>query len=229
MQICPLKIKALRQQNSWSQDLLAKMSGLSLRTIQRVEKDGTASSETLLSLASTFDVSPKILMPDTIDVQASWKRKQIMHSLIALIIVSSAITMLFVLGGEIRLFADSVSALFLLLFMYSGTVIAYGVNGLFKSVIGFKYMFTINITFSSATEYLSEIYKKQILFIYGAAAIGLLIGIIAIHGNYDQINNSLVLHQAYAVCLLVILYAAIWAEVILRPLAIKLSKNVAVD
>ncbi len=40
----------------WSQEHLAALSGLSLRTIQRVEAGNSASNETLKSLASVFEI-----------------------------------------------------------------------------------------------------------------------------------------------------------------------------
>jgi len=49
-------VKKLRVQNNWSQEELAVLSGLSARTIQRVESGQSASLETLKSLASVFDV-----------------------------------------------------------------------------------------------------------------------------------------------------------------------------
>ncbi|MFT5925231.1 MAG: transcriptional regulator with XRE-family HTH domain [Paraglaciecola sp.] len=52
------KIQKLRAIKCWSQDELASVSGLSVRTIQRVEKSGTASLETTKALASVFVVTP---------------------------------------------------------------------------------------------------------------------------------------------------------------------------
>ena len=49
-------IKKLRENKHWSQDQLANMAGLSLRTIQRVEAGNPASKETLKSLASVFEI-----------------------------------------------------------------------------------------------------------------------------------------------------------------------------
>ncbi|NVJ65134.1 MAG: helix-turn-helix transcriptional regulator [Gammaproteobacteria bacterium] len=48
-------VKRLRQKNNWSQEQLATLSGLSIRTIQRVESGQSASLETLKSLASVFE------------------------------------------------------------------------------------------------------------------------------------------------------------------------------
>ena len=48
--------KKLRAEKKWSQEQVAKFSGLSIRTIQRVESGQSASIETLKSLASVFEV-----------------------------------------------------------------------------------------------------------------------------------------------------------------------------
>jgi transcriptional regulator with XRE-family HTH domain len=53
------RIKALRQRKGMSQDELADMSGLSLRTIQRIENGETEPlGDSLKRLASAFDVAP---------------------------------------------------------------------------------------------------------------------------------------------------------------------------
>ncbi len=49
-------LKKLRKNKNWSQEQLATLCGLSLRTIQRVEAGNTASLETLKSLASVFEI-----------------------------------------------------------------------------------------------------------------------------------------------------------------------------
>ncbi|WP_019029496.1 helix-turn-helix domain-containing protein [Colwellia piezophila] len=45
-----------RQQRAWSQTQLAEISGLSLRTIQRIEKNGKASLESVKALASVYSL-----------------------------------------------------------------------------------------------------------------------------------------------------------------------------
>lgn len=54
-------IKKLRTERSWSQDHLAVVSGLSLRTIQRIENDGTCSLESRRALAAVFEIHPSSL------------------------------------------------------------------------------------------------------------------------------------------------------------------------
>ena len=49
-------IQKLRLQRGWSQQQLANLSGLSVRTIQRLEKGQDASVESLKSLAAVFEI-----------------------------------------------------------------------------------------------------------------------------------------------------------------------------
>jgi len=49
-------VKNLREEKHWSQEQVANMAGLSLRTIQRVEAGNPASKETLKSLAAVFEI-----------------------------------------------------------------------------------------------------------------------------------------------------------------------------
>jgi transcriptional regulator with XRE-family HTH domain len=49
-------IQKLRLQRGWSQEQLAELSGLSTRTIQRLERGQPASVETLKALGAVFDV-----------------------------------------------------------------------------------------------------------------------------------------------------------------------------
>ena len=50
-------IKKMRLERHWSQDQLAEMSGLSIRTIQRIENGENAGLESLKSLAAVFEIN----------------------------------------------------------------------------------------------------------------------------------------------------------------------------
>ena len=50
-------IKKLRLELHWSQDQLSEMSGLSIRTIQRIENGENAGLESLKSLAAVFEIN----------------------------------------------------------------------------------------------------------------------------------------------------------------------------
>jgi len=77
------------------------------------------------------------------------------------------------------------------------------------------------------------ILKKQISFLYAGAFIAALVGIIAIHNNFPYedatTQANLMLHRAYAVNILILLYAAILAECILRPLTTKLESRALIQ
>ena len=49
-------ILSLRKQRSWSQDELAVAAGLNLRTVQRIERSGSASLQSKKSLAAAFGI-----------------------------------------------------------------------------------------------------------------------------------------------------------------------------
>lgn len=50
-------VQKLRLQKGWSQQQLAELSGLSVRTIQRIEQGQGASVESLKSLAAVFEIN----------------------------------------------------------------------------------------------------------------------------------------------------------------------------
>jgi transcriptional regulator with XRE-family HTH domain len=51
------EIKKMRLERHWSQEQLAEMSGLSIRTIQRIENGENAGLESLKSLAAVFEIN----------------------------------------------------------------------------------------------------------------------------------------------------------------------------
>lgn len=62
------RVKELRKQRSWSQEELASISGLSHRTVQRIESNGACSIESQKALASAFDMPANTLNIDTVNV-----------------------------------------------------------------------------------------------------------------------------------------------------------------
>jgi len=58
-------VRKLRLQRGWSQEQLAEMSGLIVRTIQRIEHGKKAGLESLKSLAAVFDVELSNLHEDS--------------------------------------------------------------------------------------------------------------------------------------------------------------------
>ena len=68
MKIDTHKLIQLRNAKAWSQQHLAEVSGLSLRTIQRIEKTQSASQESVKAIAAVFNTTPDdILLPAGMD------------------------------------------------------------------------------------------------------------------------------------------------------------------
>ena len=56
MKLKPSLIRQEREQRAWSQEHLAGVTGLALRTIQRIESSGSASYESATALAAVFEL-----------------------------------------------------------------------------------------------------------------------------------------------------------------------------
>jgi DNA-binding XRE family transcriptional regulator len=56
VQLNPTTVKSLRNTLNWTQQQLADACDVSLRTIQRVEKEGAASKETTMALCAVLEV-----------------------------------------------------------------------------------------------------------------------------------------------------------------------------
>jgi len=61
MNINSALVKQLRSEKFWSQEELAIASGLNLRTVQRIEKEATASLQSKKALAGAFGIAVKDL------------------------------------------------------------------------------------------------------------------------------------------------------------------------
>jgi transcriptional regulator with XRE-family HTH domain len=67
------KVKLMRLSNNWTQQQLAEICDINLRTIQRVEKQGNASLETIMALCVAFNVRREALFevpkPEELDTK----------------------------------------------------------------------------------------------------------------------------------------------------------------
>lgn len=64
-------VQTLRLKNGWTQEQLATVSGVSVRTIQRIERGEAASAESLKALAAAFDVDFQALKEPAMDTTLS--------------------------------------------------------------------------------------------------------------------------------------------------------------
>lgn len=66
-------VRKLRLQRGWTQDQLSEISGLSIRTIQRLERGAKPSLETAKSLAAIFEVDFQSFQPWELDMNSPEK------------------------------------------------------------------------------------------------------------------------------------------------------------
>ena len=89
MEVNAIKIKSLRTQRNWTQQHLADACAISLRTVQRVERYGNASKDTLMGLTAVFELEPSdlvvpsepvVIVEKTIDSDKKRERKLIISA-----------------------------------------------------------------------------------------------------------------------------------------------------
>ena len=70
-------MKGLRENRCWSQEQLAELSGLSLRTIQRIEGSNRVSLDSMIALAAAFEIDVVTLERElAMDKTSSeWKKR----------------------------------------------------------------------------------------------------------------------------------------------------------
>lgn len=112
-------IKTLRKERSWSQDHLASVSGLSLRTVQRIENEGTCSLESKKALAAAFETNANALDINTTAINTlatnnRGRRFGFSGAIVGLVSAYIGITMSFTSGhitsGEAGLYYGGVGA-----------------------------------------------------------------------------------------------------------------------
>ena len=102
-------VKELRKKSGWSQEQLANASGLSLRTIQRVESESKASMETKVCLAATFQISLESLNVNTAKQVADTKPNRAILVLLTCSVFISAISLLINISNPISFIANLVA------------------------------------------------------------------------------------------------------------------------
>lgn len=70
-------VKREREERAWPQRQLAEAAKVNLRTIQRLERDGSASFETLMAVAGAFDIDVKLLNPTSKNQEKAKDQKRV--------------------------------------------------------------------------------------------------------------------------------------------------------
>ncbi|ATC94812.1 DUF4177 domain-containing protein [Pseudoalteromonas tunicata] len=77
MKINAALVLEIRLRRAWTQEQLSQFSGLSHRTIQRVEKEATGSLETKKALAATFEIDITDLDYEEVPVMKKYEYKTV--------------------------------------------------------------------------------------------------------------------------------------------------------
>jgi transcriptional regulator with XRE-family HTH domain len=64
-------VRKLRLRRGWSQEQLAELAGVSIRTVQRAERGGSMSLETVNALAAVFEIDRTTLAPGDTDMNTN--------------------------------------------------------------------------------------------------------------------------------------------------------------
>jgi transcriptional regulator with XRE-family HTH domain len=94
MKIDTAKLKSKRQAKGWTQQHLADISGISLRTIQRAEMNGSVSTETISALNVVFKMEHFDWLAST---EPDFNRSQVIHRGWKIALISIALTQVVVL------------------------------------------------------------------------------------------------------------------------------------
>lgn len=224
MSISADKLKNLRRHHGWSQERLAEISDLSLRTIQRIENGDNASLESQLAIASAFNVSPSELLQD--QKVAVGKGGLNGSGILGLALCIGLMALQFVLGGAV--FFDWVSILLVDGLMGAMAIISLGINETSRAVIALRWVVFLPNKEAHLPNIIPSLYKL-IGYAYAAGAISTLVGIIAVFMSPPAAmqpptvaaNPTL---YGLGIALLTLLYASMVAELVIRPLKHRLER-----
>lgn len=216
MYISPEKLRALRTERGWSQDQLATSCGVSLRTIQRIEKDGKCSADTHNSLSSALEVSPNTLLPEA-ELPKPAVTTTPHEGYVGLSIAFLVLVSLLVLSNSPASFIDPFALTTTLCLAFALTILSSGLSATLESYRALKLLIKPTHTVSNPRD-LTEIIQRTIVHYHSAAIV-----ITFVHLNTRLIPSETAhaLHWWLNLAL-PITYSVIMTEIIWRPLKAKL-------
>jgi len=211
------KIKQLRNYSGWSQERLAEISGLSLRTIQRIETSGNASLESQLAIATAFSISPgELLANEKVEIGnggINW------GGVIGIFLCISLMAFQFDLSNSS--FFDSYSLLLVIGLSIAISSISMGGENTLTTILLIRWALVLPKNQVGLQTHIPDL-NKLITYCHVSGGISSLVGIIAVLMTTLPSQNHPDATYPFAVgigiSLLTSLYAAMLAELILRPL-----------
>ncbi len=217
------KLKKLRKNSGWSQERLAEISGLSLRTIQRIETSGNASLESQLAIATAFNISPgELLANEKVEIGnggINW------GGINGVLVCISLMMFQFDLGNTV--FFDPYSLLLVMGLSIAISSISMGIDNTLATVLLIRWVFVLPKHKVGLQRYLPDL-NKLITYCHVSGVISSLVGIVAVLMTLDpqqyHLDAKYPLAIGIGVSLLTSLYALMLAELILRPLKHKIER-----
>lgn len=213
------KLKKLRVNHGWSQERLSELSGISLRTIQRIESGESVSLETQLAISKIFNVAPTELFENK---EMELGTGGINWSGVCGIVLGSLMMLLqFKLPGSP--FFDYISFLLVIGLSIAMCSISIGIEKTVSTISMIRWVIVLpnnEIGLENRIPYLN----KLIIYCHTAGAISSLVGVIAVFLTPEAYEWTITPMPKYpilfglGIALLTSLYAAVIAELVLRPL-----------
>ena len=223
MNISSKRIKSLRAEHGWSQEQLGEVAGISYRTIQRIEKDGNCSPESQMALASAFGLSPDEL---TEEYKESIGTGSLNYGgFIGLLLCFFFLGLEFLLPGSKVIFFDFASLLLVIGLTFALSSMTSGIRMTLETLALVKWFVFESNHVKNAQIYL-PVLRKLIVYLYSSGAVSTLIGLVAVF-TYPQEDNPNIL-LGVAISFLTLVYGAIFAEFIIRPLKNRIAHMLTV-
>lgn len=109
MKVNTKKILNERKSRAWSQQHLADVSALSLRTIQRVEKEGAGSPETVKALAACFELDAnELLVLEEIKINVKTKLAAMCSSIVVILVSAVLLFVQPIMALDMEISADQI-------------------------------------------------------------------------------------------------------------------------
>lgn len=216
MKFSSTKIKSLRAERGWSQEHLSEVSGLSSRTIQRMENEGSGSPESLMAIASVFSVSPDELQAAYNEKIGDGKVK--IGGIVGIALIFSAIAFYLNISGDPYAIIDVPALIYIIVVPVAISILSNGykpTSQVYKLVSWLVYeqkeMNNIHV--------LLPILRKLIIYSYASGATGTLFSLLGMLTGSDEIYYP----AGFSIALLIFIYATIQSEFVFRPLYHKLN------
>lgn len=216
MNISANKLKQYRTENGWSQEQLAELSGISLRTIQRAEKEGRCSHESAMAIASAFNVSPGELNEEfkntigdgTINFGGVLGSAMILSLILTIIIWE---------WHDLNVFINLSALLFHVVTVVSLSLMTCGTQSTFLALATLGWFFKQPTDAEGANRHL-PILRRLIIYSYTSGLFWTATDIV--EASYYAFNGNSSPDYAYEIGLSLtsMLYAILLSELILRPL-----------